>query len=198
MRIAVLLSGSGRSLQNLIDRCRAGELPASIVLAISNKADAYGLERARQAGIPTHVVAKKDHPGEQFSQRIFELCREAKVDLVCLAGFLQLLTIPDEFAGRVLNIHPALLPKFGGHGMYGHHVHEAVLAAGEPVSGCTVHVATNEYDRGPILVQKQVPVLPDDTADTLAARVFEAECEAYPEAIKLMAARQYPSDTSSQ
>lgn len=182
MRIAVLLSGGGRSLQNLIDQ----ELPARIVLVISNKADAYGLERARNSSIPAHVVSKKDHPGEQFSQRIFELCREAKVDLVCLAGFLQLLTIPDDFAGKVLNIHPALLPKFGGHGMYGHHVHEAVLAAGETVSGCTVHIATNEYDRGPIILQKQVPVLPGDTADTLAARVFAAECEAYPEAIRRM------------
>jgi phosphoribosylglycinamide formyltransferase-1 len=198
LRIAVLLSGSGRSLQNLIDRRRAGEVPAQIVLAISNKADAFGLDRARQAGIATYVVAKKDHPGEQFSQRIFELCREAEVDLVCLAGFLQLLNISDDFVDRVLNIHPALLPKFGGHGMYGHHVHEAVLAAGEKVSGCTVHLATNEYDRGPILVQKQVPVLPGDTADMLASRVFEAECEAYPEAIRLMAERQCLSDTSSQ
>jgi phosphoribosylglycinamide formyltransferase 1 len=189
LRIAVLLSGTGRSLQNLIDRCRSGDLPAQLALAISNKADAYGLERARQAGIPTHVVAKKEYPGEQFSKRIFALCREAKVDLVCLAGFLQLLTIPDDFAGRVMNIHPALLPKFGGHGMYGHHVHEAVLAASETISGCTVHIATNEYDRGPILVQKPVPVLPGDTADTLAARVFEAECDAYPEAIKLFAER---------
>ncbi len=167
-------------------------------MVISNKAEAYGLERARQAGIPIHVVTKKDQPGEQFSQRIFDLVREANIDLICLAGFLQLLTIPDDFAGRVLNIHPALLPKFGGHGMYGHHVHEAVLAAGEKVSGCTVHIATNEYDRGPILVQKQVPVLSDDTPDSLAARVFEAECEAYPEAIRMMAARLYPSGTSFQ
>ncbi len=194
MHIAVLLSGSGRSLQNLIDR----DIPAKIVLVISDKSDAIGLERALQAGIPTHVVTRKEHTGEQFSQRIFALVRAAKVDLVCLAGFLQLLTIPEDFAGRVLNIHPALLPKFGGHGMYGHHVHEAVLAAGENTSGCTVHIATNEYDRGPILVQKEVLVLPDDTADTLAARVFEAECEAYPEAIKLMASRLYPSGTSSR
>jgi formyltetrahydrofolate-dependent phosphoribosylglycinamide formyltransferase len=198
MRIAVLLSGNGRSLQNLIDRSRAGRLAAQIVLVISNKADAFGLRRARTAGISTHVVTKKENPGERFSQRIFGLCRDAEVKLVCLAGFLQLLTIPDDFAGRVLNIHPALLPKFGGHGMFGHHVHEAVLAAGETVSGCTVHIANNEYDRGPIILQKQVLVLLDDTAETLAARVFEAECEAYPEAITKWRDLQYPSDTSSR
>lgn len=187
LRLAVLLSGTGRSLQNLIDQCRDGRLSAQIVAVISNKSDALGLHRARAANIPAHVVTKKDHPGELFSQRIFELSRAAQVDLVCLAGFLQLLTIPSDFDGRVLNIHPALLPKFGGHGMYGHHVHEAVLAAGETISGCTVHIANNEYDRGPIVLQRQVPILAGDTAETLAARVFAAECEALPDAIALVA-----------
>lgn len=183
LRLAVLLSGSGRTLQNLIVRIRQGTLAANIVLVISNKSDAYGLMRAEEAGIATAVVTKGDFPGDAFSDRIFTLIRKSRVDLVCLAGFLQLLHIPDDFTGRVLNIHPALLPDFGGPGMYGHHVHEAVLASGAKVSGCTVHIADNIYDHGPILLQKRVPVLEGDTPESLAERVFTAECEAYPEAI---------------
>ena len=111
--------------------------------------------------------------------------RAAKVDLVCLAGFLQLIEVPDDYAGRVMNIHPSLIPAFCGHGYYGHHVHEAVLAYGAKITGCTVHFADNQYDHGPIVLQRAVPVLDDDTPETLAARVFAAECEAYPEAIRL-------------
>lgn len=184
LRIAVLLSGSGRTLQNLIDRIRSGSLPAQVVLVISNKADAYGLMRAEEAGIATAIVSKKDFPGPAFSERIFTLIRKSRVDLVCMAGFLQLLQIPKDFTGRVLNIHPALLPAFGGQGMYGHHVHEAVLKAGVKETGCTVHIADNAYDRGTILVQKRVPVLEGDTPESLANRVFVAECEAYPEGIQ--------------
>jgi formyltetrahydrofolate-dependent phosphoribosylglycinamide formyltransferase len=194
-RLAVLLSGSGRTLQNLIDRIGAGELSARIVLVISNKADAYGLMRAEEADIPTAIVTKSDFPGPAFSERIFTLFRKARTDLVCLAGFLQLLQIPDDFSGRVLNIHPALLPDFGGQGMYGHHVHEAVLKSGVKESGCTVHLADNEYDRGTILVQKRVPVVHGDTPDTLADRVFAAECEAYPEAIRKWIAMNTRSDS---
>ncbi|MFL5330587.1 MAG: phosphoribosylglycinamide formyltransferase [Gemmataceae bacterium] len=186
LRIAVLLSGSGRSLQNLLDRSAANDLPGDVVLVISNRAEAFGLERARSVGIRAEVVLKKEHGG-RFSQRIFDLCREARVDLVCMAGFLQLIHIPEDFAGRVLNIHPALLPDFGGAGMYGDRVHEAVLKAGVKETGCTVHVADNVYDNGPVLVQKRVPVLPGDTVHSLADRVFAAECEAYPEAIRLWA-----------
>ena len=123
-----------------------------------------------------------------YSARLAELLDDAAVDLVCLAGFLSFWEIPDRYLGRVMNIHPALLPRFGGTGMYGHHVHEAVLAAGCKVSGCTVHLVNNEYDAGPIVVQKAVPVLEGDTPDSLAARVFEQECLAYPEAIRLFAA----------
>jgi len=184
LRLAVLLSGTGRTLQNLIDKISNGELAATIVLVISNKDDAYGLTRAEAAGIPTAIVTKKDFPGPAFSERIFTLIRKSRADLVCMAGFLQLLHIPEDFTGRVLNIHPALLPDFGGQGMYGHHVHEAVLKSGAKESGCTVHIADNEYDRGTIFVQKRVPVLEGDTPETLAERVFAAECEAYPEAIK--------------
>jgi formyltetrahydrofolate-dependent phosphoribosylglycinamide formyltransferase len=123
----------------------------------------------------------------EFSERVFNLCRQAQADLVCLAGFLQLLHIPDDFQGRVMNIHPSLIPAFCGKGYYGHHVHEAALAYGVKVSGCTVHFADNVYDHGPIILQRVVPVLDDDTPDTLAARVFEQESEAYPEAIHLFA-----------
>jgi phosphoribosylglycinamide formyltransferase-1 len=188
IRLAVLLSGSGRTLQNLLDRQADRSLPARVVLVVSNKPDAYGLWRAAEAGVATAVVTKKEWPGQQFSERIFSLVRKSRCELVALAGFLQLLQIPPDFEGRVLNIHPALLPAFGGAGMYGHAVHEAVLKAGVPESGCTVHVADNVYDHGPILVQRRVPVLPGDTPDELAERVFAAECDAYPDAIRLWAA----------
>jgi phosphoribosylglycinamide formyltransferase-1 len=183
----VFLSGSGTTLQNLLDRIADGRLRAEVVLVVSSNATALGLERARQAGVPAAVVERKAAGSrEEFGRRAFELCRQARADLVCLAGFLQLVLIPDDFRLRVLNIHPALIPAFCGKGFYGRHVHEAVLAYGAKVSGCTVHFADNEYDHGPILLQRPVPVLDDDTPDTLAARVFAAECEAYPEAIRLV------------
>ena len=188
IRLAVLLSGGGTTLQNLLDRIADGRLAARVVLVVSNHADAYGLVRAENAGIPGAVVNPKECGSrEEFSQRIFERVRQSQADLVCLAGFLQLLSIPDDFTGRVMNIHPALVPSFCGKGFYGHHVHEAALSYGVKVSGCTVHFADNVYDHGPIILQRTVPVLADDTPDTLAARVFEQECEAYPEAIRLFA-----------
>jgi phosphoribosylglycinamide formyltransferase-1 len=186
IRIAVLLSGSGTTLQNLIDRIADGRLDAKIVQVVSSKANAFGVERARKANLPVAVVERKQFDSvESFSSAIFEHCRDA--DLVCLAGFLQLLKPPGDFSGRVLNIHPALLPAFGGKGMYGHHVHEAVLKAGVAESGCTVHFVDDHYDHGEIVVQKRVPVLPGDTPDTLATRIFTYECEAFPEAIRLWA-----------
>lgn len=189
LRLAVLLSGGGTTLQNLLDRQADGRLHAEVVLVVSNNAQAFGLERARQANIPTAAVSRKEAGGvEEFSRRIFEKCREARAELVCLAGFLQLIQVPDDYLGRVLNIHPSLIPAFCGKGFYGQHVHEAVLAAGVKITGCTVHFADNEYDRGPIVLQRAVSVLDDDTPDTLARRVFEQECEAYPEAINLFAA----------
>lgn len=188
LRLAVLLSGSGTTLQNLLDRIHAGRLPAEVVLVIASRDDAYGLVRAGHAGVPAEVVRRKDHAtADLFSEAIFARCRKARVDLVCLAGFLQLLPIPDDFLGRVMNIHPALIPAFCGKGYYGRHVHEAVLDYGARVSGCTVHFADNQYDHGPIILQRTVPVLPDDTPESLAARVFQKECEAYPEAITLFA-----------
>ena len=188
IRLVILVSGSGTTLQNLLDCCRQARLAAQVVQVISSHAGVFALERARQAGIPSAVVNRKEAGSvAEFSRRIFDLCREARADLVCMAGFLQLLPIPDDFLGRVMNIHPALIPAFCGKGFYGPRVHEAVLAAGVKVTGCTVHFADNQYDHGPIILQRPVPVLDDDSPDTLAARVFEEECEAYPEAIRLFA-----------
>ncbi len=186
LRLAVLISGSGTTLQNLIDRIADGRLRAEIVQVISSHEGVAGVDRSRRGGLPTSVLTRKEAGSQkEFSRRIFDLCRQARADLVCMAGFLQLITIPDDFAGRVMNIHPALIPAFCGKGFYGPHVHEAVLAYGAKVSGCTVHFADNQYDHGPIILQYPVPVRDDDTPETLAARVFEQECEAYPEAIRL-------------
>ncbi len=175
--LGVLLSGSGRTLQNLVDRIAAGKLQARISCVISDREDALGLVRARDAKIPAYV--------EREQEEIYRILDEHDVDLVCLAGYLHLLPIAPDFAGRILNIHPALLPAFGGKGFYGDRVHKEVLASGTTESGCTVHFCNEEYDKGDILLQRRVPVLPDDTVRTLADRVFEQECEAYPEAIRL-------------
>ena len=157
-------------------------------VVISSLPDVKGVERARAAGLPVVIVRKKDHPDEaEFSRLITEALEAHDVQLACLAGWTCFWRIPDRWIGRVMNIHPALLPKYGGKGFYGHHVHEAVLAAGDKESGCTVHFANNEYDAGPIILQRKIPVLPSDDADTLAARVFEQETLAYPEAIRLFA-----------
>ena len=183
--IAVLLSGGGTTLQNLIDRIADGTLPAHIVQVVSNRPDAFGVERARRAGLPVEVVSRKAFASiESLSERTFELCRTAGSRLVCLGGYLQLLRIPDDYRLKVLNIHPSLLPAFGGKGMYGHHVHDAVLAYRAKVSGCTVHFVDDQYDHGPIVAQRAVEVKDDDTAEMLAARVFQAECELYPAAIR--------------
>jgi phosphoribosylglycinamide formyltransferase-1 len=188
IRLAVLLSGGGTTLQNLLDRCGDGRLRARVVLVVASNEEAFGLERARGAGITTLVVNRKQAGSlEEFSRQIFARCREANAGLVCMAGFLQLIQVPDDFLGRVMNIHPALIPAFCGKGFYGHRVHEAVLAHGAKISGCTVHFADNQYDHGPIILQRTVPVMDDDTPESLAARVFERECEAYPAAIQLFA-----------
>lgn len=188
-RLAVLISGGGTTVANLAEKIASGELEAELTVAICSNPASYEKLKARNLGIPAHLIARKDHADTAaFSGAIFRIIRDADVDLVCLAGFLCLLQIPDDFVYRVLNIHPALLPAFGGKGMYGHHVHEAVIQHGCKVSGCTVHFADQTYDTGPILVQRTCPVLPADTADTLAARVFAEECIAYPEAIRLLIA----------
>ena len=188
LKLAVLISGSGTTLRNLIDKIGAAQLCARIVLVISSQAQARGLQFAEEAGIPTAVVDSKVYPtADRFSGEIFQHCRHVEADLVVMAGFLKRLAIPADFTNRVTNIHPGLIPAFCGKGFYGRRVHEAVLAYGAKVSGCTVHFADNQYDHGPVILQKAVPVLEDDTAETLAARVFEAECETYPQAIELIA-----------
>jgi phosphoribosylglycinamide formyltransferase-1 len=190
VKLAVLVSGGGTTLQAFLDRIADGTLDARIEVVISSMPDAYALERARGAGIDTHVVRWRDYEDDKaFSDAIAEIVDRYEVDLVLGAGFMRRWVFPPRYEGRMLNTHGALLPKFGGKGMWGHHVHEAVLAAGETESGCTVHIADHEYDHGPILVQKKVPVLPDDTPETLAARVQAAEREAYPEAVRIMAAK---------
>lgn len=186
--IAVLVSGSGTTLQNLIDHISAGILPARVVQVVSSKPNVLGVERARKAGLPVELVERKAFPSlEAFSHQTFELSRQTGAELVVLGGYLQLLRIPDDYRGKVINIHPALLPAFGGKGMYGHHVHEAVLEYGAKVSGCTVHFVDDQYDHGPVIAQRAVEVKDDDTPDTLAARVFRAECELYPAVIRALA-----------
>jgi formyltetrahydrofolate-dependent phosphoribosylglycinamide formyltransferase len=191
IRLAVFLAGGGTTLQNLLDRIESGSLPAKVVLVVSNRADAFGLVRAEHAGVPTAVVDRKVFAArEEFSRKLFDLCREVRAELVCLAGFLQLIAIPDDFQGRVMNIHPALIPAFCGKGFYGHRVHEAVLDYGVKVTGCTVHFVDNEYDHGPIILQRAIAVHEGDTPDVLAGRVFAEECEAYPQAIRLFAEKR--------
>ncbi|MGB9626177.1 MAG: phosphoribosylglycinamide formyltransferase [Phycisphaerae bacterium] len=189
LQLGVLISGSGRTLQNFMDLIGRGELDARIAVVISSLAKVRGVERARAAGLSVEIIRVKDHPDVgEFSRLIVEALERYDVELACQAGWTAYWRIPERWLGRVMNIHPALLPKYGGKGFYGHHVHEAVLAAGEKESGCTVHFANNEYDAGPIILQRKVPVLPGDTADSLADRVFEQELLAYPEAIRLFAA----------
>jgi phosphoribosylglycinamide formyltransferase-1 len=177
-KLAVLLSGSGRTLDNFHERIQAGTLRAEIQVVVSNVADALGLEKARRYGYPAfHAVG---------NPAVNEILAGYDIDLIALAGYLKLYEPPEALKQQVLNIHPSLIPAFCGAGFYGHHVHEAVKARGCRVSGCTVHFANEVYDEGPIVVQKCVPVAEDDTPDDIAANVFAAECEAFPEAINLV------------
>ena len=190
LRVGVLVSGTGTVLQALIDACRAGEMPAEIVVVVSNVPGAFALERARAAGIPAVTLDHRSFPSRAaFETALRATLDGAGVDLVCLAGFLRILTpgFVDAFAGRMMNIHPALLPAFGGKGMYGDRVHETVLASGARVSGCTVHFVTRDADAGPIIVQAPVPVEDDDTPATLSARVRREELRAFPLAVRLFA-----------
>jgi phosphoribosylglycinamide formyltransferase-1 len=186
--IAVLISGGGTTLRNLIEKIQIESLPVDIRLVISSSPKAKGLEFAKAAGINSMVVEKKKELSDSdFSTAVFRPCREAGVKYVVMGGYLKHVLIPTDFENRVLNIHPALLPGFGGKGMYGLHVHEAVIAGREKVSGCTVHFVDNVYDHGPVILQRKVEVKPSDTPETLQARVFAAECEAYPDALRQLA-----------
>ena len=189
LRIAVLISGGGTTLHNLLEWIDAGRLNVEIALVISSSAKAKGLEFAREREIPYQVFSPQQFDGiEPFSEAIFTACREARVRIAVMGGFLKLIRIPEDFVNRVVNIHPGLIPAFCGPGFYGLRVHQAVLDYGAKISGCTVHFVDDQYDHGPILLQRVVDVLPDDTPEQLARRVFAAECEAYPEALNLIAA----------
>jgi phosphoribosylglycinamide formyltransferase 1 len=187
MKLAVLISGSGTTLQNLIACQREGKLKAEITTVVSSREGVKGIEKAQQAGLPVVVIPRRGSKQEAFADAIYQHLRSTPINYVILAGFLDFLPIPADFQHRVINIHPSLIPAFSGKGFYGKHVHEAALKAGVKVSGCTVHFADNEFDHGPIILQKTVPVLEADTPDSLAQRVFQAECLALPEAINLLA-----------
>ena len=186
LKLAVLVSGSGTTLQNLIDQIAEEQLNCKISLVIGSRPGLKGIDRANAAQLPLVVIDRREFETvSAFSEQVFSAIDLASVDLVCLAGWLCLLEIPPRYDGRVMNIHPSLLPKFGGKGMFGLKVHQAVLDAGSTESGCTVHYVDNNYDNGPIILQRRCPVLAEDTASTLAARVFELEKAAYPEAIRM-------------
>ena len=188
VRLGVLISGGGTTLINILEYIKQGKLNAEVGIVISSRSTVAGVERAKKVGLDVKIIRRKDHPDiDEFSKRIEAELVAANVDLIIQGGWLCLWKIPDRYENRVMNIHPALLPSFGGQGMWGHHVHEAVLKSGCKISGCTVHFCTNEYDKGPIIVQRSCQVKDDDTPDTLAARVFEQECIAYPQAINLFA-----------
>ena len=205
LRLAVLVSGGGTNLQAIIDSERAREQsPFRVSLVISSTKDAYALERARRFAIQSEITSPVSVLGSEkaktatmeekrlaLSNAVFELCKKNDIDLIVLAGFLTVLTGPiiKAYENRIINMHPALLPKFGGLGMWGHHVHEAVLASGETESGCTVHLVDSGCDTGEILVQKKVPVLQDDTAETLYKRIAPLEHEAMIEALEMLAER---------
>jgi phosphoribosylglycinamide formyltransferase-1 len=176
LNLAVLVGGGGRTLLNLHEQITEGKLHARIALVVASRPGIGAIDRARAAGLPLAMAE---------SGNIFEQCTAAGADLVCLAGWMSLLEIPPAYAGRVMNIHPALLPSFGGRGFFGQRVHRAVLDHGCKISGCTVHFVDAQYDHGPIILQRACPVVEDDTPQTLAARVFEEEKIAYPAAINL-------------
>ena len=189
LRIGVLLSGEGTTFESLCEAIDAGRVPGDVVVVIASKPQAGGLARAARRGIPAVAIPRKAHPDvREFNDRIHEALAEHRVDFVACLGFLSPFELRGRYDGRAINTHPALIPAFCGKGFYGHSVHEAVLEYGVKVSGCTVHFADNQYDHGPVIVQRAVPVLDNDTPESLAARVFEAECEAYPEALRLIAA----------
>jgi formyltetrahydrofolate-dependent phosphoribosylglycinamide formyltransferase len=184
-RIAFLLSGSGSTLKNLLEHLERGEVPGAVVIVISDREGVGGLDIARTHGIETAVVSRRAHRGaEAYSAALGAALQPHGPDLVASGGFLTIYRVPPGFEGRMLNVHPSLLPAFGGKGWWGQHVHQAVIARGCRVSGCTVHFVTDDVDGGPIVDQAVVRVRPDDTADTLAARVQAAERELYPRCIR--------------
>lgn len=187
LRIAVLLSGSGTSLENIFEHIDRG-LPAEVVCVVASKKSAFGLTRASKRGVPAIAVPRKNHPDvATFNDALHEALAPFDVDLICLLGFMSPFELRERYAERALNVHPALIPAFSGKGFYGHHVHEAVLERGVKWTGATVHFVSEGYDEGPILLQRTIAVLDDDTPDSLAERVQALERELVPEAIRLIA-----------
>ncbi len=188
LRVAVLLSGNGSSLENLFEHIDAGAVQAEVVVVISSKENAFGLERARRRGIAALAVPRKKHPdGKEFNDRLHTALGAYDVDLVVLLGFLSLFELRGKYDGRVINVHPALIPAFCGPGFYGKRVYEAVLASGVKLTGATVHFSDEEYDHGAIILQEAVPVHEDDGIETLVERVMAAERRLVPRAIQLFA-----------
>ena len=187
-KICVMISGGGTTLKNLIDWHERGDLDAQIVQVISSKPSVGGLQHAADAGIDSLVVDHRDYDGvDSLSKAIFDAARLAEVDLIVMGGFLRRVAVPKDFANRIINIHPSLIPAFCGKGNYGRRVHQAVIEYGCKISGCTVHFVDDQYDHGPIIGQRTVEVIASDTAESLAAKVFEAECELYPQVINAIA-----------
>ena len=187
-RIGVLISGGGTTLKNLLAWHDRGNLPVDFATVISSNAQAKGLQFASQYGIDQRVIRRKNFPdAEQHRDAIFQHLRESNVELVVMGGYLEHLLIPEDFDYRVINIHPSLIPAFCGKGFYGQHVHQAVLEYGAKISGCTVHYVDNQFDHGPIIAQRSCPVMDDDTPQSLAARVFELECQLLPECVAAIA-----------
>ena len=187
IRLAVCVSGGGTTLQNLIDQIRSRRLNAQIVQVVASRPRIGAIARAEAANIPLALANRNARSRTDFSTSVFDPIRHSQADLVILAGFLSLIYIPPEYKGRVLNVHPSLIPAFSGEGYFGAKVHSAVLEYGAKVSGCTVHFADDAYDNGPVILQRVVPVEEDDSPETLAARVFQEECKALPEAIVMYA-----------
>lgn len=193
LRLGLLASHGGSNLGAIVAACQSGAVAAQPVIVIGNNSDAYALERARRAGIPTSHLSSRTHPDpDALDRAIADTLAEHGVELVALAGYMKRLgpVVLDRWRGRIINVHPSLLPKFGGQGMYGARVHEAVLASGDTVSGVTIHLVTEEYDQGPAIAQRQVPVLPDDTPASLAERVLHEEHTLYVETIGRIASGQ--------
>ncbi len=190
-RIAFFISGTGGNALNLLRACREGRVPGLPVLGVASKPKAGGIARLEAEGLPMAVVVRGAFDSDEaFSEACYRAAEAAGAEVICLCGWLKKLTVPTRWTGRILNIHPGLLPRFGGPGMYGMHVHRAVLAAGEAESGATVHLVDGDYDHGRVLAQLRVPVLPGDTPEELQRRVYGAEMELYPRALAAYLAQQ--------
>lgn len=199
VRLAVFISGSGTNLQSIIDRCADGTIPAEVALVVSSDPEAYGLVRAEKAGIEKAVYRRKDFPdGQAADDYLLGLLENHRVNIIALAGYLKMVApaIISRYRGRVVNIHPGLLPKYGGKGMYGHFVHEAVVKAREKETGVTIHIVDEIYDHGTVLACEKVPVFPEDTPDELAQRVLKVEHTLYPRVLKELSEKIAKEKTS--